>query len=52
MNKLTLPMFMLLLSKAQGLKDFSKPSQPSHVGIHWIALAEYVLSDEYPFARI
>ena len=30
-----------LLSKAQGCKDFWKPSKPCHVGIHWIALTEY-----------
>ena len=34
-------MLRLLLSKGQGRKDFSKTSKPSHVGIHWIALAEY-----------
>ena len=28
-------------SKAQGRKDFCKPSKPCHVGIHWKALAEY-----------
>ena len=38
---LTLPMLRLLSSEAQGRKDFWKPSKPSHVGIHWIALAEY-----------
>ena len=38
---LTLPMLRLLLSKGQGRKDFSKPSKASHVGIHWIVLAEY-----------
>ena len=27
--------------KAQGCRDFCKPSKPSHVGIHWIALTEY-----------
>ena len=31
----------LLLSKAQGGKDFRKPSKAWCVGIHWIALAEY-----------
>ena len=29
------------LSKAQGWKDFLKPTKPCHVGIHWIALTEY-----------
>ena len=38
---LTLPMLRLLSSKAQGWKDFRKPSKPFHIGIHWIALAEY-----------
>ena len=38
---LTLPMLRLLLSKAQGHNDFWKPSEPCHVGVHWIALAEY-----------
>ena len=34
---LTLPMLLRLLpSKVQG-----RPSKPYHVGIHWIALAEY-----------
>ena len=37
----TLPMLRLLSFKAQGGKDFRKPSKPCHVGIHWIALAEY-----------
>ena len=37
----TLPMLSLLSSKAQGWKDFRKPSEPCHAGIHWIALAEY-----------
>ena len=37
----TLPMLRLLLSKAQERKEFWKPSKPCHVGIHWIALAEY-----------
>ena len=31
----------LLLSKAQGHKDFWKPSKNCHVGINWKALAEY-----------
>ena len=34
-------MLWLLSSKAQGCKDFWKPSKPCHVGIPWIALAEY-----------
>ena len=38
---LTLPMLRLLSSKAQGHKDFGKPSKHCHVGIHWIAFAEY-----------
>ena len=38
---LTLPMLRLLSSEAQGRKDFRKLSKPCHVGIHWIALAEY-----------
>ena len=29
------------LSKAQECKDFGKPLNPCHVGIHWIALAEH-----------
>ena len=37
---LTLPMLRLYSSKAQGYKDFWKPSRPCHVGIHLIALAE------------
>ena len=37
---LTLPMLRLLLFKDQGWKGFWKPSEPCHVGIHWIALAE------------
>ena len=41
LNGLTLPMLRLLLSKAQECKDFWKSSKLSHVGIHWIALAEY-----------
>ena len=28
-------------SQRQRRKDFQKPSKPYHVGIHWIALAEY-----------
>ena len=38
---LTLPMLRLLSCKAQGRKDFWKPSKPCHIGIHWIALTEY-----------
>ena len=38
---LTLPMLRLLPSKAQERKDFLKPSKPCHVGIHWIAFADY-----------
>ena len=38
---LTLPMLRLLSSKAQKRKDFCKPSKLSHLGIHWIALAEF-----------
>ena len=34
-------MLRLHLSKAQGRKDFWKPSKPCHVGIHWKALAEF-----------
>ena len=34
-------MLRQLLSKVQRCKDFSKSSKPCHVGIHWIALAEY-----------
>ena len=34
-------MMRLLSSKAQGRKDFWKPSKPCHVDIHWIALAEF-----------
>ena len=34
-------MLRLLLSKAHRCKDFRKPSKPCHVGMHWIALAEY-----------
>ena len=36
-KNLTLPMLSLLSSKAQGRKFFEN----HHVGIHWIALAEY-----------
>ena len=38
---LTFPMLRLLSSKPQGGKEFLKSSKPCHVGIHWIALAEY-----------
>ena len=41
MEGLTPLMLRLLLSKAQGRKVFWKPFKPCHVGIHWIALAEY-----------
>ena len=34
-------MLRLLSSKAQGGKDFCKPSKPCLVGVHWIALTEY-----------
>ena len=37
----TLPMLRLLSPKAQGCKEFCKPSNPCHVGIHWKALTEY-----------
>ena len=30
----------VLSSKVHGHKDLWKPSEPCHVGIHWIALAE------------
>ena len=26
------------------------PSNPGHIGMHWLALAEY--SEEYPYARV
>ena len=39
--RLTLPMMRLLLSKTHKCKDFWKPSEPCHVGIHWKALTEY-----------
>ena len=38
---LTLPMLRLLLSEAQGCKDFWKPSKTCHVGIRQKALTEY-----------
>ena len=37
----TLPMLRLLSLKAHGCEDTWKPFEPCHVGIHWIALAEY-----------
>ena len=40
-NGLTFPMLRLLSSKAQRRKVIWKPSKPCHVGIQWIALAEY-----------
>ena len=40
-SDLTLPMLKLLSSEVQGCKDISKSSKPYHVGIHWIALAEF-----------
>ena len=46
-DKLTLPMLRLLSSKAQGHKHFSKPSKPSHVGIHWITLTEFFQMSTY-----
>ena len=39
---LALPVLGLLLSNAQGCKDFWKTSKPCHIGIHWIALTEWV----------
>ena len=41
LSGLTLPMLKLLSSKAKRRKAFWKPSKPCHVGIRWIALAEY-----------
>ena len=38
---LTLAMRKLLSAKAKGCKDLQKPSKSCHIGIHWIALAEY-----------
>ena len=38
---LSFPILSLLLTKAQGRKDFWKPSKSCHVGIHAIALTEY-----------
>ena len=40
-------MLRLLSSKAQGCKNFRKTSKPCHVGIHWIALAEYSQMSTY-----
>ena len=37
----TLPMLRLLSSKAQGRKEFWKPSKPSHIGIHWKEIPEF-----------
>ena len=34
-------MLRLILSKAQGCEDLWKAFKPCHVGIHWIALAQY-----------
>ena len=39
-NGLTLPMHRLI-PKQKDAKIFLKSSKPCHVGIHWIALAEY-----------
>ena len=44
------PMLRLLSSKAHEHKDVWKPSKPYCVGIHWSS--RWVLSDEYPFARV
>ena len=41
MQALTLSMLRILLSKGQECKYFWKSSKPYHIGIHWIALAEY-----------
>ena len=40
LSLLTLPMLRLLSSKTKECKDFCKASQPCHVGIHRIPLAE------------
>ena len=40
-NTINLTLPMLLSPKAQGCKDFQKPSKSGQVGIHWKALAEY-----------
>ena len=42
-------MLRLLLSKAQGRKDFWKPFKPCHVDIH---ISSWVLSDEYPCTTV
>ena len=34
-------MLRLLSTEPQERKDHSKPSKPCHIGMHWIALAEY-----------
>ena len=34
-------MLRLLSAEAQGCNDLRKSSKPCHVGIHWIAFAEY-----------
>ena len=44
---LTLPMLRLLSSKGQEYRVFLKPFKPCHVGIHWIALAEYSQMNTY-----
>ena len=46
-RNLIFPMLRLLSSKAQGRKDFCKPSKPCNFGIHWIALAEYFLMSHF-----
>ena len=38
---LAIPILRLLSSEGHGLKVFWKSSKPCHVGIHWIALAEF-----------
>ena len=43
-------MLRSLLSKAQGLKDFWKPSKPCDQ--YSLDSSRRVLSDEYPFARV
>ena len=52
LNLLTLPMLRLLSPKEKARKDFQKSSKPCHVGIHWIALADWELIDEWPCARV
>ena len=49
---LALLMLRLLTPKAQGGKDFWKSSKPCHVGFHLIDSSHWVLSDEYPYARV